>query len=314
MRDICLRSCLFVAVLIVGRIVNCRIYIRSEERGRDPRKYIQIPDDEGNLYMVNLHPVATRKKLNVSNISVLLHTRKNQKAEDGVRIHTIGFTGKIESNYFNPKQKNVFVVHGWRSGPEGNFSIFARDGILAHEDANIFLVDYSNFSRKTYTRVRFGIPAIYPKIADFVNALMANYRIPGSQVMLAGFSMGAQIVGGVGSRMKERPAVIVGLDPAGPLFYVNEPEDCLDPTDGTYVHVIHTNGGRLGLFSALGHADYYPNGGKKQPGCGFNPTGMCSHSRAYQYWKESMATGNFCAVEMCGGTSSYMGGYPINTK
>jgi len=46
------------------------------------------------------------------------------------------------------------------------------------------------------------------------------------------------------------------------------PESRLDPTDAEFVDVIHTCGGTLGYKGALGHADFYPNGGSAiQPGC-----------------------------------------------
>lgn len=39
-------------------------------------------------------------------------------------------------------------------------------------------------------------------------------------------------------------------------------------TDAAFVDVIHTDGGIFGFPNPLGHADFYPNGGKPpQPGC-----------------------------------------------
>lgn len=60
-----------------------------------------------------------------------------------------------------------------------------------------------------------------------------------------------------------------GLDPAGPGFeYAKFQEKGLDKTDALFVDVIHTSGGSTGCFNALGHADFYPNGGSPpQPGC-----------------------------------------------
>lgn len=42
----------------------------------------------------------------------------------------------------------------------------------------------------------------------------------------------------------------------------------LDTSDAEFVDVIHTAGGTAGFYDALGHADFYPNGGTSvQPGC-----------------------------------------------
>jgi hypothetical protein len=37
----------------------------------------------------------------------------------------------------------------------------------------------------------------------------------------------------------------------------------LDKTDAKYVDVYHTDAGALGTSLAIGHADFFPNGGKQ---------------------------------------------------
>ena len=41
----------------------------------------------------------------------------------------------------------------------------------------------------------------------------------------------------------------------------------LDKSDAKYVDVIHTDAGGLGTDLVIGHADYFPNGGRDQPNC-----------------------------------------------
>jgi Lipase len=48
---------------------------------------------------------------------------------------------------------------------------------------------------------------------------------------------------------------IIGLDPAGPLFYIRHPEGRLDIGDAEYVEAIHTNGRATGIGFPIGHAD-----------------------------------------------------------
>lgn len=61
---------------------------------------------------------------------------------------------------------------------------------------------------------------------------------------------------------------IKGLDPALPLFDDNSSNRRLKPSDAYFVDVIHTDGGILGNPEAMGHVDFYPNGGHAlQPGC-----------------------------------------------
>lgn len=70
-----------------------------------------------------------------------------------------------------------------------------------------------------------------------------------------------------------RKKFTLGLDPAYPLFTLGNKDARLDKHDARHVEVIHTCGGYLGFMSPLGHIDFYPNGGIRQPGCGFDIRG-----------------------------------------
>lgn len=53
-----------------------------------------------------------------------------------------------------------------------------------------------------------------------------------------------------------------------PLFEDGSSNRHLNPKDAQFVDIIHTDGGILGNPEAIGHADFYPNGGHAlQPGC-----------------------------------------------
>ena len=64
-----------------------------------------------------------------------------------------------------------------------------------------------------------------------------------------------------------------GLDPAAPGFDFDDAAIRLDPSDAMFVDVIHSDvrdstlSKALGLQRPCGHVDFYPNGGKNQPGC-----------------------------------------------
>lgn len=102
---------------------------------------------------------------------------------------------------------------------------------------------------------------------------------------------------------------------AGPLFSVNNPNGRLDASDAEYVEAIHTNGPTLGFVGAgigvsrrfsidfeiilisfiyfqapIGHANFWPNGGRSQPGCWTN---TCSHGRAVLFYVESIQNNAF---------------------
>ena len=125
------------------------------------------------------------------------------------------------------------------------------------------------------------------QIAIFVSANQL------SSVHLSGHSLGGQIAGYAGkytnqliestdqSETRIHPiARITAMDPAGPMFELpswvevgDKAKIHVTSNDADFVDVIHTTGGSLvgdqglGMESAVGHADIYPNGGQSQPGC-----------------------------------------------
>ena len=62
------------------------------------------------------------------------------------------------------------------------------------------------------------------------------------------------------------------MDPAGPNFEFTDKLVRIDKSDAKFVDIIHTNGdnlitGHFGISASVGHVDFYPNGGRQQPGC-----------------------------------------------
>lgn len=55
------------------------------------------------------------------------------------------------------------------------------------------------------------------------------------------------------------------MNPAGPLFDVNNPAERLDASDAEYVEVIHTEMTTFGIGVPIGHANFYANSGTNQP-------------------------------------------------
>ena len=109
------------------------------------------------------------------------------------------------------------------------------------------------------------------------------------------------------------------LHPAEPWFGFGEPETMLDPSDASFVDVIHTDklvfkkniiGGDdwkpmgFGVSHAIGHFDYWPNNGTGHPGCDQNILSTitqigslwdgsrdyvaCNHLRAYKFFIDSI--------------------------
>jgi hypothetical protein len=85
---------------------------------------------------------------------------------------------------------------------------------------------------------------------------------------------------------------IFALDPSSSHFesHVYRGFEAISKTDATYVQIIHTNGGTLGMQRECGTVDFYPNGGSRQPGCEDSPLNqdVCSHNRAWEIYQNSI--------------------------
>jgi pancreatic triacylglycerol lipase len=108
-------------------------------------------------------------------------------------------------------------------------------------------------------------------------------------IRLAPYS--AHIAGISGKHVtRGRIQVVVALDPAGPLFFLNDPQGRVADSDAVYVEVMHTNGGVQGFREPIGQAGFFPNFGRSQPGCGADTAGVCAHARTVNLYAESIST------------------------
>jgi hypothetical protein len=73
------------------------------------------------------------------------------------------------------------------------------------------------------------------------------------------------------------------------LAYTGKSPNRLNISDANFVDIIHTSS-FFGIQTAIGHADFWPNGGAVQPGCSKNVFKVydCSHARASHLYAESI--------------------------
>ncbi|XP_065495854.1 lipase member H isoform X2 [Caloenas nicobarica] len=193
-------------------------------------------------------------------VKLLLYTRQNPNCAEEL--------SSTASKYLDVRKKTTFIIHGYRL--TGSPPVWIPDLVqllLSAEDMNVILVDwnqgattliYSNASRNC------------KRVAEILKKLMDEMLVAGALLAsfhMIGVSLGAHISGFVGQMFGGTLGRITGLDPAGPLYRGKPPSERLDPTDAQFVDVIHSDTDGLGYTEALGHIDFYPNGGTDQPGC-----------------------------------------------
>jgi len=165
------------------------------------------------------------------------------------------------------------------------------------------------------------------KTANIIKNLVKWNGLDVKTVTLIGHSLGAHTAGDTGMNLQrdqevgEKPGKIIGMDPAGPGYrgitvpvadILNDGKNNdndnsdkdrrLDHTDADFVVAIHTDTDWLGNPNQLGHVDFYPNGGKDQPGC---LTIVCDHGSSYKYVIESIESKTKFLATACESYSNY---------
>lgn len=223
------------------------------------------------------------------------------------------------------------LVHGWQSNAGAAINTLVRDAYLSlNRGFNVIVVDWSAGAETiNYIAARNRVGGVGAVVAQLIRQINQVYpSVMPRDIVVVGHSLGAHIAGFTGKSLlgDMRLGAVMALDAALPLFSIDRPAERVNTGDATYVESMHTNGGLLGFDQPLGHANFYPNGGASQPGCGIDVAGSCAHSRAVDYFAESITTdrhfwGRQCAnweqafnsTCVASGIDRKMGGEPIET-
>lgn len=218
---------------------------------------------------------------------ILLHTRQNRNA-----VPLTFDAAQIRATTFLASRPTRFVTHGWLGSDEVDVISVGVPALLDNGDYNVIVLDWNlGASSLNYALVVSRAAPTGRFLATFLDFLHQNALIDFARVHVIGFSLGGHVVGHVGKAVtRGQIDTILGLDPAGPLFSVDNPANRLAATDARYVEAIHTNGGGTGIGAPIAQADFFPNGGSSQPGC-LTPT--CSHDRAVDFWVEALRSNRF---------------------
>jgi hypothetical protein len=244
-----------------------------------------------------------------------MYTRSNRNIGE-----TFTATSAVPSVY-SGSRRTVFIIHGFSTN--GNFPWISemKDAYLDKEDINAVILDWGGGAQiLDYTKAASNTRSVGAYTALVFQNLLEASGSSASRFWCVGHSLGSHVCGHTGMRMPtlNKLGRITGMDPAGPLFQNNPDLDVgLNPSCATFVDVIHSDT-EFGTERPLGHIDFYPSGGRDQPGCGVhrdiidsaednihaiwdadNAKDICSHSRAYQFMTESIKDDCFRANEEC---------------
>lgn len=237
----------------------------------------------------NLHEASKQRNvIEISNFKFVLMTScKNYS-------YSINDADKMWSNeMFDPKKKTVVLVTGWMTEGTQDPTIYSiSKAYLCRGDVNFIALDALKSMDTFYDWAALNTEEIGSYVGKALSLL--KNKVHPKDIHLIGHSLGAHIISAAGrtyfSLTDELIGRITGLDPAQPCFNEGEQLNGISRGDAEYVDIIHSNPGVLGKKEAVGDADFYPNGFESVPdGC---LTIACAHSRAWQYYAETVYPGN----------------------
>ncbi|KAK3579098.1 hypothetical protein CHS0354_022117 [Potamilus streckersoni] len=174
--------------------------------------------------------------------------------------------------HFNRDHQTKVIIHGYFDSSDKHWVGEMVNALLLQGNYNVIVIDWRHgANRIIYHQAAANIRLVAVEVAQMLMYLMDTFHITRESIHLIGHSLGAHTAGYVGDKIKNIGR-ITGLDPAGPAFEDSPIQVRLDATDAIFVDVIHTDAEHLfylgfGMDSPAGTVDFYPNGGKNQPGC-----------------------------------------------
>ncbi|KFM59547.1 Pancreatic triacylglycerol lipase, partial [Stegodyphus mimosarum] len=239
------------------------------------------------------------------NTRCLLYTRRNPKeAHQLIASEPETITGSP----LDPKNPIKFIVHGFMDSElYGPWMVNMKDEFLMYGDYNVIVVDWSGGNKPPYYQATANTRVVGAEIALIIQALEKYAKIKREECHIIGHSLGSHVAGYAGARLKTLGR-ITGCDPAEPYFQNMPPSVRLDPTDADFVDVIHSDATDImfigfGMSHMVGHVDFYPNNGRKQPGCktdkfksfiteglneGARRFASCNHQRSLDFMHHSI--------------------------
>ncbi|XP_029174266.1 phospholipase A1-like [Nylanderia fulva] len=243
-------------------------------------------------------------------VSFYLYTKNDHFL--GKRLY-VNDQDTLKNSDFDPTKPTRFIAHGWMNSGSSPACFLIRDAYINNEDSNVIVIDWSKITLRNYVWATNRVVMVGEFVSTMINFL-AKQGMDLSKTVLIGHSLGAHVVGIAARNAEGEINFVVGLDPALPGFSLARPGSRISNGDAQYVEIIHTSGGLLGFSKSIGDADFYPNGGKSQAGCGMDVGGVCSHSRAYKFFAESIDSSLGFHGRSCSSFTRFKKGLCYNQK
>ncbi|XP_044315044.1 phospholipase A1-like [Drosophila rhopaloa] len=255
-----------------------------------------IPQEDGSVEWMDkmeaekLLDHRARTKGSSNEVSFYLYTRNNPT--EGIEIENEA--SSVQDSHFDKGLPTRFVIHGWKGRYTDSMNVDITKAWLSKGDFNVIVVNWDRSQYVDYAMSVRAVPEAGKKVGEMIEYLHEHHDMSLDTLIVIGHSLGAHVAGFAGKQVGDkRVHTIVGLDPALPLYSYDKPDKRLSSEDAFYVESIQTNGGVKGFVKPIGKTTFYVSGGRRQPGCGVDVAGTCSHARSVLYYAEAITEDSF---------------------
>ncbi|XP_024881893.1 phospholipase A1-like [Temnothorax curvispinosus] len=201
-------------------------------------------------------------------------------------------------DFIDPLKPMIFITHGFLANASTYyFSDFAK--LLIKKDYTVFSVDWSNaacyhdpigLNLLEYPFAVKNTREIGHYLASYVKSMIDTCHVPLKSITFMGHSLGAHISSFAAKDLQRsgygKIPLLIGTEPAGPLFAHNKCEERFCESDAIRVIALHTS--LVGIWhSYIAHLNLWFNNGFSQPPCGGIVIGelnvICAHNIAIVY-------------------------------
>lgn len=137
----------------------------------------------------------------------ILFFRENQH---NPQVIVNGNVNSIYNSNYRANRPLYVVVHEWNGSGGSDMNPLITSNILAVQDANVIVVDWSRVAEETYINAARGVPSVGQFLGNFITWVINTTGGNWNQVHFIGFNLGAHIVGNAGRQTGSRPSRITG--------------------------------------------------------------------------------------------------------
>ncbi|XP_022130265.2 lipase member H-B [Pieris rapae] len=209
---------------------------------------------------------------------------------------------KAHTRGFSPSSQLVIYIPGWWNTPTDESSDALVKALLI-KNPTILIIDTRSSFRRGYVSSALQVDGIARRLFIFIQNLhFQGYPI--SKIHLIGFSLGAHVAGITGRlvqlKLHKSLERITALDPARPCF-MTPSKYRLRKEDASFVYVLHTSSGVVGLEEPIGHVDVYVNGiTSNQPECKERAITLeCDHAMSWKLYAASVKNDSLLIGSEC---------------